>query len=65
MTVAHAAPAQPQWKLMMNTRSSTMLSTEDSNRKYSGRLLSPSARMMDEARLYRIMAGMPNSTAAK
>ena len=46
MTVATATPTTPQPKLMTNQRSSTVLSTALTQRKYMLARLSPTARSM-------------------
>ena len=43
--IAKAAPNAPIWNTMMHTRSSPMFKKLATSRKYSGRLLSPSARI--------------------
>lgn len=59
MSVASAAPSTPKWNGTINKRSSPMLSALVRIRKYSGVLLSPSARMMAATMLYKKMNGMP------
>ena len=59
MTVAMAAPATPQPNTAMKTVSSTMLTSEATMRKYSGRLESPAARRMLVPMLYKICGIMP------
>ena len=50
-TVATAAPATPIWNQRIKEKSRKILRMDDSARKYTGVLLSPSARMMPASRL--------------
>ena len=43
ITVAHATPATPIWKLTTNTKSSRIFNADDKIKKYNGVLLSPTA----------------------
>ena len=58
-SVATAAPSTPMSNWMIKYRSSPTLSKLVSTKKYSGVLLSPSARMMALVMLYRNTNGMP------
>ena len=59
MMVASAADHTPQRSTATNSRSSTTLVREETIRKYSGRLLSPSAFMMPVKVLYITPAPTP------
>ena len=58
ISVASAAPRMPILKGTMNSRSRPIFKTLVRIRKYSGVLLSPSARMMPATMLYKKMNGM-------
>ena len=50
--VAIATPATPMWNTVTNSRSSTVFVTAEKIRKYSGLLVSPTARRMPAPMLY-------------
>jgi len=58
-TVAVATPATPIEKTITKTRFSTTLTAPANSRKYSGLLVSPTARRIAAPKLYVRVAGIP------
>ena len=59
MIVAIATPATPIWNTITKNKLNRTLTTPAMIRKYSGRLVSPTARKIAAPKLYSKRAGMP------
>ena len=59
ISVAHAAPATPILKYIINTKSRIILITADRTRNTTGVLLSPTALIIPDTILYKNTVGIP------